>query len=52
VFGVNQSRAFKVNSFSGTFIAFNDGNAGFQDGFDSIIQFLLSRCEKTNIHCP
>jgi len=38
VFGVNQSRAFKVNSFSGTFIALNDGIAGFQNGFDSIIQ--------------
>jgi Ca2+-binding RTX toxin-like protein len=38
VFGVNQSRAFKVNNFSGTFIALNDGVAGFQDGFDSIIR--------------
>jgi Ca2+-binding RTX toxin-like protein len=38
VFGANQSRAFTAVGFSGTFIALNDGNAGFQDGFDSIIQ--------------
>ena len=38
VFDANQSRAFTAVGFSGTFIALNDAIAGFQNGFDSIIQ--------------
>ena len=48
VFLANQSRAFTAVGFTGTFIALNDGNAGFQDGFDSIIQ--LSTYSISNVN--
>jgi Ca2+-binding RTX toxin-like protein len=37
-FGVNTAAAFTVTGQSGTFIAFNDGVAGFQAATDSILQ--------------
>jgi Ca2+-binding RTX toxin-like protein len=37
-FGANTAAAFRVTGQSGTFIAFNDGIAGFQSATDSILQ--------------
>lgn len=37
VFTANSARAFRVSFQSGTFIAFNDGTAGFDAGTDSIL---------------
>jgi hypothetical protein len=37
-FGANTAAALKVTGFTGTFVAFNDGVAGFQAATDSILQ--------------
>ena len=47
-FTANSSRAFKVSSFSGTFIAFNDAVAGFNAASDSIIFLQNYNISATN----
>ncbi|MFN7678543.1 MAG: M10 family metallopeptidase C-terminal domain-containing protein [Cyanobacteriota bacterium] len=46
VFRAGSSQAFTAVGFSGTFVAFNDGNDGYNEGSDSIIQltsYVVSR---------